>query len=301
MYNVEYINCKVCGRDMPQFLGVRGNREYTGAKNKGGSQEHMATNVVKCKKCSFVYTNPLIISKTEIYDDPSDYFPSSAANPERLFKSMLNLVEKYAKKGRMLDVGCGKGEFLHTSKKKGWEAYGLEPSLNLARFGLEKYGLNVISTPLKDAGYPDCFFDVVVLNMVLEHVDDPKEFLGEIRRVLKKDGLLFIEVPNMDSLMLKMATLYFRLKGREWSPLLSPLHHPFHCYGYNNSSLRYLLNSQGFDIKRGFTRDSSLRGFRSNSEGTRFEKFVRSVVTKISGAIGKGDVMIAIAQKKREA
>jgi len=298
MYSVEYIKCRICGSDETKFLGTRGNMEYTGVHKSDKPKEHIMTNVVKCKRCSFIYTNPLIVSDTETYNDPADYFSSSTVDPETLFESTLAVIEKYAKKGKILDVGCGKGEFLNISKKKGWEAYGLEPSVNLAKFGLEKYGLNVVSTPLKDAGYPDRFFDVVVLNMVLEHVDDPKEFLSEIKRVLKKDGLLFIEVPNMDSLMLKMATIYFRLQGKEWSPLLSPLHHPFHCYGYNASSLGYLLNNQGFDVKRKFIRDSSLRGFRHDSGGTGFEKFARSSLTKISGLVGKGDVLMVIAQEK---
>ncbi|NQU73730.1 MAG: class I SAM-dependent methyltransferase [Candidatus Omnitrophica bacterium] len=298
MYSVEHIKCRICGSDKTKFLGTRGNMEHAGAYDPSNLNEHMVTNVVKCKKCSFIYTNPLIISNTETYNDPSDYFSSSTVDPETLFKSTLALIEKHARKGNILDIGCGKGEFLNISKKRGWEAYGLEPSVNLAKFGLEKYSLNVVSTPLKDAGYPDRFFDVVVLNMVLEHVDDPKEFLSEIRRVLKKDGVLFIEVPNMDSLMLKMATIYFRLRGKEWSPLLSPLHHPFHCYGYNTSSLGYLLNSRGFDVRRKLVRDSGLRGFRHDSGGTGVEKFVRNALTRLAGLIGKGDVLMVLAKKK---
>ena len=300
MYSVEYVNCKICGSDAPKFLGIRGSQEHAGAVNSEKFQEHMVTNVVRCRKCGFVYTNPLIMAKLDTYNNPDTYLPSSKTSPEVLFSFTLNLIERYIKRGRILDVGCGKGEFLNIAKKKGWEAYGLEPSANFAEFALRRYGLDVKCASLEKAQYPDDFFDAVVLNMVLEHVDNPRMFISEINRVLKKNGLLFIEVPNMDSFMLKMATLYFRLSGRDWSPLLSPLHYPFHCYGYNPSSIKRLLYEQSFHIEKVVIRDSSLRGFRSDAGGTVFEKFIRAIFTKLGGLIGKGDVLIAIATKRQK-
>ena len=299
MYTVEYINCKVCGKDAPRFLGTRGNREYSGASSLGDSRGHMVTNVVRCKNCGFVYTNPLIVTEINTYNDPGDYFSSCNMEPEILFSFILDLIEKSTTRGKILDIGCGKGEFLSIAKKRGWEAYGLEPSANFARFASEEYGLNINSNPLEKAKDPDSCFDAVVLNMVLEHISNPREFLAEVKRILRKGGLLFIEVPNMDSLMLKAANLYFRAKGKDWSPLLSPLHYPFHCYGYNISSLRYLLSTQDFCIEKALVRDSSLRGFRPDSGGAPFEKFIRNVITKLAGLIGKGDVLMVIA--KREA
>ena len=134
--------------------------------------------------------------------------------------------------------------------------------------------------------------------MVLEHIDNPKGLIAGVKRILKAKGILFIEVPNMDSLMLKAAVLYFRLRGRDWSPLLSPLHYPFHCYGYNISSLRRLLAMRGFTIKRVVIRDSSLRGFRSDTGGRTLEKLGRNVAARLCGFLGRGDVLMAVAQKE---
>lgn len=298
MYSVEYINCKICGRDEPKIQGIRGNREYMGAEIIGNCQQHMATNVVRCQKCGFVYTNPLIIAKVKAYSDPEDYLPSSRAGSQRLFEFNLNLIERYTQKAKILDIGCGKGEFLSAAKQRGWEVFGLESSSEFAKFASANYDLNINSASLEDAGYPDNFFEVVVLNMVLEHIDNPKDLIIEINRILKNKGLLFIEVPNMDSLMLKIATLYFRLKGKDWSPLLSPLHHPFHCYGYNVSSIRYLLDAHDFQIKKIIVRDSSLRGFRPDTGGGAFEKFGRFFFTRLAGLIGRGDVLMVLAHKE---
>ena len=299
-YKVEYINCKICGADRPGFLGTRGNREYAGAPGSVTDEEHIVTNVVKCKVCGFVYINPLIFPRKTGYDNPHNYISSGIMGPEALCGFTLGLIEKYVKKSKMLDIGCGKGEFLSAAKKRGWEVYGLEPSVNLGRFAIEKSGADVKMSDLKESHYPDNYFDIVTLNMVLEHIDGPKEFILEIRRILKDRGHLFIEVPNMDSLMLKIAALYYRLSGKAWSPFLSPLHYPFHCYGYNMSSLAFLLNNSGFYIKRKVVRDSSMRGFRFDAGGSAFEKAARNAVSKLSGLLGMGDVLNVIAEKKRQ-
>jgi len=298
MYSVEYINCKVCGSDKPKFLGIRGNKEYAGAADKICREEHIVTNVVRCRKCGFVYTNPLIKSKIDCYNDPDNYFSSSNLDPEVLFGFILDLIEKKVPKGKILDVGCGKGEFLSLARKRGWQIYGLEPSSNFAKAASERCGININSVSLKEAAYPDNFFDVVALNMALEHVDEPQDFLKEISRVLRKKGLLFVEVPNTDSLMLKIASLYFKIKGRNWSPLLSPLHHPFHSYGYNPRSIKFLLDSRNFKIDKLLICDSALRGFRTDSGGQCLENIFRNFVTKLGGFFGKGDVLMVIAKKE---
>lgn len=300
MYSVEYINCKVCGNDRPKFLGIRGNREHAARRGSAGSSEHMVTNVVKCRNCGFVYTNPKIAAKVDAYSRPDDYLSSGCLGPDILFGVTLNLIERYSGKGKLLDIGCGKGEFLSVASKRGWEGYGLEPSEKFAKFASDKYGLKVKVSSLDAAGYPDDFFDVVTLNMALEHIDEPKKHLIEIKKILKNRGLLFIEVPNTDSLMLKIAALYFWLKKKNWSPVLSPLHYPYHCYGYNKTSIKYLLSAAGMRIEKMFIRDSSLRGFRPDSGGTAFEKIARNAITKLAGFVGQGDVLIVLSENRKD-
>ncbi|MDR1727118.1 MAG: class I SAM-dependent methyltransferase [Acidobacteriota bacterium] len=98
---------------------------------------------------------------------------------------------------RFLDVGCNLGYFLygvaHTSS---WEAHGVEISREAAAYAREKLLLDVHGGELADAGYPDEFFGFVRVNNVLEHVRKPGEFLKECRRILRKDGQLYLSVPN---------------------------------------------------------------------------------------------------------
>lgn len=297
MYEVKYINCKVCGSDVSKFLGIRGNMEYAGVDKLAFGQEHVVTNVVRCKRCGFVYANPLIISDIDGYADPCKYQASSSSSEDKLFNFTLNFIERFCKTGKILDIGCGKGEFLAAARKRGWQVYGVEPSANFVDFAAKEHGLNIKNFTLQEAGYPDNFFDVATLNMVLEHVDEPKALIACIRRVLNDKGLLFIEVPNIDSLMLKLATIYFRLKGRDWSPLLSPTHYPFHAYGYGPSAIKCLLRMNGFDIEKVSAISSNLRGFRSDTGGTKLEKLLRAIAVKTAGLVGRGDVLVVMARK----
>lgn len=296
---MQYISCKVCGSDKPKYLGIRGNLEYTGASLLISGEEHIVTNVVQCRKCGFVYTNPFILeSNHKGYAEPDEYLPSAdGVDPRELFNRTISLIERYiVKRGALLDIGCGKGEFLSLAKDKGWHVYGIEPSEKLANYAVVKYGLDVKDCA-ENARFQDSFFDVVTLNMVLEHLDEPKAVLKEVNRVLKDNGLLFIEVPNTDGLMLKLASIYFKLKRKNWSPLLSPLHHPFHSYGYNMLSLKYLLKSAGFKIKKFIVTDTSLRGLRISPSANKLEGRVCRMAGKMAGLIGRGDVLIALAEK----
>jgi len=302
-YAVEYINCKICGSDQPKFLGFRGNLEYMDAPRLNPSQEHMATAVVKCRKCGFVYTNPKIIVSAEkepcFYKEPERYYSSVCSDPLKVFDKALNLIQRFSNKmGRLLDVGAGKGEFLAAAKMQGWEVFGVEPSLNFVRYAKEKYGVDIRNSSLEEANFPDNFFDAVALNMVLEHIEDPHSMFSAIHRVLKADGLLYIEAPNMSSGLLKIINFYYRLTRRGWSPLLSPLHPPYHCYGYQASSLRMLCRMNNFAVKKIFIFGIGLRGFRSFGNNSKFKGILRIILARTLGAINRGDILIAIANKK---
>lgn len=306
MYQVEYISCHVCGNDVPRWVGVRGNKEHAGVdSNCQECSEHYITNVVKCKNCGFVYTNPLILNegataleggygKAEVYD------ASSSVGAEMLFAKTLEKIEKYRKPpGALLDIGCGKGEFLKITKDRGWLVSGVEASKGMAEYAAKTLKLDIFCGLLKDANWANHSFDVITLNMVLEHVDDPHELFKEMSRLLKPDGIIFIEVPNMDSFMLACARFYFRLKGLDWSPLLSPLHPPYHCYGYNKKSLTILAKQHGFKVKKIIVTDTRWRGFRSQKEDRYFEKWARNAVTGFSCFIGSGDVLMMILEKNK--
>ncbi|MDP3704261.1 MAG: class I SAM-dependent methyltransferase [Candidatus Omnitrophota bacterium] len=300
-YAVTYIPCRVCGSDRPKLLGIRGNLEYSGAAPLGPGEPHMMTNVVRCRRCGFIYTNPMILlaagDARRRYHDAEAYAPY-AKDPSRELQERLTILERLARrKGRLLDVGAGKGEFLAIARQRGWHVEGVEPSEDLVRHARQQHQLTLRHGSLEQAAFPEEHFDAVTLHMVLEHVDDPTALLRAINRVLVSNGILFIEVPNLDSLLLKGVRLYFRLRQRDWSPLLSPLHWPYHCYGYGLKTLHILCRNHGFRIIKAKTVDLGRRGFRDNPNTQPWERQLREAMMRVGGLVGRGDVLMVWCRK----
>jgi len=98
---------------------------------------------------------------------------------------------------RILDVGCGRGDTLAWLQRWGADVHGTQVSAVAAQVARQLVGADRIFVgDLSEAGYPDASFDCVTLWHVLEHVPEPLVLLKEIRRILRPDGFVYIEVPN---------------------------------------------------------------------------------------------------------
>lgn len=92
-------------------------------------------------------------------------------------------------------------------------------------------------------------FDFVYMDSVLEHVPDPIKYMDEIKRILKKDGLLYLAVPNENALILKFRTLVFKLVGKKTeSASFEPFKHPYHINGFTKDSLLEILKNNKFRV-----------------------------------------------------
>jgi SAM-dependent methyltransferase len=141
-------------------------------------------------------------------------------------------------RGRLLDVGCGAGYFLDAARADGWQVAGVELSEPAAAVARDSLGLEVCTGSLAQAAFPNDAFDLVTMFEVLEHMRDPGAALDEANRVLRRGGLLAIEVPNdMDAYRARLA----RPDNRWW---VIP---PVHLHYFNASTLSRWLLMSGFE------------------------------------------------------
>ena len=148
-----------------------------------------------------------------------------------------------AKKGKMLDLGSALGDSLIAAKKLGWkEIMGVELS-EFATKEARKKGLDVKIGTLKSSRFPQNHFDVVTIQDVIEHVEDPVSELKNVQKVLKPGGYAFIVTPDVSGF---------------WSKILGPLWYHYkpgeHIMYFSQKSLKKALEVSGFkNIKTGKT------------------------------------------------
>lgn len=116
---------------------------------------------------------------------------------------------------RLLDVGCGNGEFLARMSELGFSVYGQDLDGDAVRVATER-GLRVLHGPLRRDAF-DAPFDAITLNHVIEHVHDPKELLRTCRALLAPGGTLWLATPNAES-------RGFQRYGAHWVGLDVPRH-----------------------------------------------------------------------------
>ena len=124
----------------------------------------------------------------------------------------------------VLDVGAGSGEFLFLVRAIGKSGVGLEPNEGYSRFCREEYALDVQTSAIKSTLFKQASFDFIRLNHVLEHLNDPIKYLTMISNWLKPGGVLYVEVPNIET--------YCRTKSK------GGLFHYGHIFNYSPSTLR---------------------------------------------------------------
>ena len=212
------------------------------------------SQIVRCNRCGLMYASPRasVPDSVDIMTwDPN--IDGVTLMPQRFTKEQIQvrdysktqafINQLYPKRGKLLEVGSSFGFLLAAFKKDGWDVMGVEPYGGGCRFSEETHGIKVIHGILEEADIADDTFDVVLLNHVIEHLDDPLATLCEINRVLKPNGHLIVETPRYDTLMYKL------LGKRERS-----LNCNGHIYFFTTASLKKLYEAAGFrEVKVAYT------------------------------------------------
>jgi SAM-dependent methyltransferase len=236
----ETVACPLCGQTAAQPVWVLRDR-LCGLPGR--------FRLVRCRGCTLLYLNPRPTPSRLLAYYPETYESFLLRPPAELGWSRrwslgyglwkrCRLVRRYKKAGRLLDVGCGTGQFLAALRRfPGWEVAGVEPHPHAAAFARRTFGLPVHTGDLRSAPYPAASFDVVTLWDVLEHLSAPLADLAAIRRLLKPDGVLILRTPSADS-----------WDARVFGPYWAGLDAPRHLAVYSRRTLAQLLRRVGFTI-----------------------------------------------------
>jgi len=190
----------------------------------------------------------------------SFFYSSGYGRFQKLYvRNLFRPIKPYLKElkqGKVLDVGCAYG-FMLKKFPNSFEQFGVD----ISEHAIAEAKKRVPGATLHVAGaedelpFPENFFDVVICNDVIEHLEKPKTALENIRRVLKKDEILYLNTPNLNWLRKKVFA-YADMKEHHISLL-------------PRKALSDLLSEVGFDIVDHWTYTNSVLSsfirFRSNS------------------------------------
>ncbi len=192
------------------------------------------------KNLESIYTENYFIN-----DNPkggyANYFEGMAVNKMTFYERIKRINKEVLRKERMLDIGCALGDSLEEAKKLGWKKlYGVE----LSEYAAGKARLRKIDVKLgtlKEAKFPPDFFDVVTLQDVIEHTENPGGEIAEVYRILKPKGIIFIVTPDIDG-------FWSKLLGRWWYHYKPGEHIAY----FSQKTIRKILKDKDFaNIKTG--------------------------------------------------
>jgi SAM-dependent methyltransferase len=153
---------------------------------------------------------------------------------------MLELLSKETKKIKLLDVGCGAGQFFDAivqSENYYVDFYGLDPTSGSVAICKRK-GYRVFCMDIRQfkSAYRDDLFDVITAYHVLEHIADPKSFLKELSGLINETGAIYISTPY--------SPMDFEL---QWYDVLN--HPPHHMGRWNLASYKKLAATLGLKLE----------------------------------------------------
>lgn len=203
----------------------------------------------RCLGCQTVVCSEAVLDYDEdYYESYADFTPGTDAYNARisLFRSRTEYLAEQTGGGKILDIGCARGDFLDQAARCGFETYGLELSADAAQVARSR-GHRVANALAQEIPFPNHSFNAIHMNHVLEHVPTPIRSLKEIRRLLKPNGLALIEVPN------ELGPLAVRLKlllGRLGTPGTEQLRYAPHIIYFNMSTFTLAMQRAGLRVIR---------------------------------------------------
>lgn len=277
-----------------------------------------AFDVRECSRCGLGVTDPRLAGEELARHYPSSYEPYQEHGASVAAKAIARMRDVHMAirllrpalaemialpPGRLLDVGCGRGELASAFARRGWNAAGVDPSADAVRVA-RSLGIDAHEGTLDDVGWPPESFDAVVLHHSLEHVPDPVATLRRAGELLRPGGRLFVAVPYWGSWQR-------RRFGSRWFHLDLPRH----LQHFDETSLPAAVRAAGLVPVRAWIVTSTV-GLLGTLQYLAFGRCVFAgaltlpaqaasiALRPVTAAIGRllgGDCMDLVAERPREA
>ncbi|MEN9341792.1 MAG: hypothetical protein RIQ54_48 [Candidatus Parcubacteria bacterium] len=209
------MNCAICHSTNIQ----------QGPKNGSYTLQH-------CHQCGVEFWNPLTHPGEEFYET-SDLHDIKGRR-DLQWRHRQFLKKPPLTKGKLLDIGCGTGEFLMHCKQRGFEVCGIDIAARNIQEIKRRYGISqVYQGTIKDfvAQHTQAKFDIITFFEIVEHLADPIDFLNDVKKILNPGGYIVVSVPN--------AARFGGLKEKEENP-------PNHLFRWRKKPLQLFLQQEGF-------------------------------------------------------
>jgi SAM-dependent methyltransferase len=236
--DLEEVSCPLCGGERPEPV-------VAARDPLPDSVSERIFQVVRCCDCGLCYTNPRpsAASISQFYPDDYSCYQHEAATERggapRPWNKQYPLAELLpGQPGRLLDFGCGAGDFLLHVRRLGWQATGLDLSPRMVDYLRDERGLSAFVGSLPHPELEPASFEAVTMWQSLEHVHQPLDAVRAARELLVSGGRLVVAVPNIES-------LGFAWFGTAWHGLDLPRH----LTHFAPLTLRFLLERAGLRVQ----------------------------------------------------
>ncbi len=235
------------------------------------------------------------------YANYSDDKQNILINSRKILKEVKTLVPH----GNLLDVGCAMGFFMEEATRQDYDCFGIEVSQYAGKIAQKTFGDRVflgsveefVKKRSKSQKYRNLQFDVIVLSDIIEHLENPRGVLIELKKLLTKKGVIVLQTGDTSS-------LWAQILGKNWH-FFAP---PQHLHFFSQRTLTELLKQAGYQVfrEKRVGKHVSLRYIFHMSNYMNIPKigdlflqlFANSVFAKLSLPVKLFDNMVLYARKK---
>jgi len=225
-------------------------------------------DVVTCRRCTQVYLHPLpspdeirtlfeslyTTGEGSVPELKSYYqfcFDDEPENPlVQQYEAWLDKIERVRPPGRVLDVGCGTGLFLSVARRRGWQPFGIDESVEATRHARAHFGLDPWVGEFSAFAGQGERFDLVTGWDVIEHSRDPVALMKSVRSCLAPDGIVSLSTPNQRSILDLIAGALYRLSGGRVVAPLEKFYIEQHFLYFTPDTLRRCLELGGLRVQQ---------------------------------------------------